>query len=262
VVEERRLRRDRSTAVARSFCAATLLAACSTGGRGASTTGGHGQPQPARTAVIRRHPPIVEGRSEVGPFVRAGCKDLDTHLDCAGAEPIRSLGCSILRPDPDLAALGRRIPLAACVEESTHAHPWRIPGPGVREFGCMEQTRIHYVVARGGKLARLSTPEEFRAAYAPIGTPAEAAGLVLALTGATRHYKPSKDHVVQVDEFDDAFAEPTREGFKVHLFETHSCGCGAHPRYEVDYLVSPAGAVSIGAKRVIDEMPAGRACID
>jgi hypothetical protein len=229
-----------------------------TGCRGPSTKEG----QPARTVVIRRHPPIVQGRTEVGPFVRAGCKDKDTYLDCADVAAIRGLGCDLLRLEPHLAALGRRIPLAACLEESTHAHPWRLPGPGVREVGCMERTRHHYVIARDGKFVLLSTPEAFRAAYAPIRTPAEAAGVVLASKDVSAVYEPSKEYEARVDQIDDAHAEAISGGFRVHLFETRSCTCAAHPRYEVDYLVSPSAVVSVGEKKLIDEIPAGRVCID
>src|SRR6185312_14056040 len=125
---------------------------------------------------------------------RAGCKDLGGYLDCAGAERIRSLGCPTLRVEPELAGLGARIPLAECPEESTHVHPFRIAGPGVREVGCMDRTRIHYVVFRDDRPVLLSSPDAFRAAYAPIGTAAEAAGLVVALTDAGSRYEPSKEY--------------------------------------------------------------------
>jgi hypothetical protein len=240
-----------------------LAAACSTACRSAPPNEKDAGTRPAaRSPKVRRHAPIVQGPIEVGAFERAGCKRTDDFLDCKGVEGLEKLGCVRLWVSADLGALSRRIPVAACPEEATRAHPWRIPGPGVLESGCLLRVRTHYVIHRAGAFSRLSTPDEFRAAYAPLGTAAEATGVVIATTGATTRYEPSKEHKVLVDELDEAFAEPTPGGFKVHLFESASCGCDAHPRYEVDYLVSRTGAVSIGAKRVVDEIPAGRVCID
>jgi hypothetical protein len=168
----------------------------------------------------------------------------------------------MLRVEPEIAALGARIPLAACPEESTHAHPFRIAGPGVREVGCMDRTRIHYVVIRDEKPVLLSSPDALRGAYAPIGSAAEAAGLVVALRGAALRYEPSKEYLPLVDAVEDAFAEAAANGFRVHLFESQSCGCGAHRRYGVDYAVSRDAAVSVENRKPIDEIPAGRRCDD
>lgn len=127
----------------------------------------------------------------------------------------------------------------------------------------MERTRHPYVIARDGKFELLSMPEAFRAASAPLRTPAEAAGVVLALMDASAVYEPSKEYEVRADQIDDAHAEPAPGGFKVHLFETRSCTCAAHSRYEVDYLVRRARWCRSARRRSSTRSrPAGRASTD
>jgi hypothetical protein len=40
------------------------------------------------------------------------------------------------------------------------------------------------------------------------------------------------------------FIKDVEQGFEVHLFDQLICGCGTHPYYAVDYLVTRAGVVT------------------
>lgn len=43
--------------------------------------------------------------------------------------------------------------------------------------------------------------------------------------------------------------------YKVHLFQAEYCGCGTHPMYAVDYLVTKEGIVTeVDRQKVFDSL--------
>ena len=63
-------------------------------------------------------------------------------------------------------------------------------------------------------------------------------------------------------KIETTYVEEVEEGFKVHLFNYRLCGCGTHPHYAVDYLVTKTGEVKEIFKQEIYEDPLFTACVD
>ncbi len=63
-------------------------------------------------------------------------------------------------------------------------------------------------------------------------------------------------------------AQPTRiektvGGYKVNLFGYRLCGCGPHPHYTVEYLVTESGNVSeITREKIYEDPWADGLCVD
>jgi hypothetical protein len=57
------------------------------------------------------------------------------------------------------------------------------------------------------------------------------------------------------------YAEESEEGFKVHLFDSEICGCGSHPYYAIEYLVTKDGNVTeLSREKVYDST--SQICVD
>lgn len=201
---------------------------------------------------------------DVSPFVDAGCINTGNWvLDCSSSPQLSGFSCDPMRAADGLGGLSPNVPIAEC-EFMDRA--W-IEGtePGIIRTGCMAPFFRSYVIVEDGAFRQISSKEEFVKSFAPVETPEEALGFAIALTKAFPIYEPDIPIGFKVfaDEIRGTYAEETDAGFKVHLFYSEYCGCGNHPVYAVDYLVTRDGQVSQSSmEKMFEDPKLAGLCVD
>jgi hypothetical protein len=70
-------------------------------------------------------------------------------------------------------------------------------------------------------------------------------------------------YVVFVSKIEATYVKQTSEGFRVHLFDYQLCGCGPHPYYAVDYLVTETGEIKeISREEIYKDPMKDGLCVD
>lgn len=208
------------------------------------------------------HPPL-SGQIDLSPFFNAGCKMEEhnggTFLNCSAAGLEERFNCSRISPAPQYL-VGLKVPIVECVvgrwsEEVKKGY--------VSMRGCLVPIYIRYIVFDGEDFKLLRTEEEFKDYFSPIDAPEEALSYVAAITGNYPEYGFSKSggrYLVAVIE--DSYSKEVNGNFKVHLYGFVSCGCGMHPYYTIDFLVSRDGNIKELRRQNIWVDPSFVACID
>ncbi|HPS92155.1 MAG TPA: hypothetical protein PKV33_08365, partial [Methanothrix sp.] len=95
--------------------------------------------------------------------------------------------------------------------------------------------------------------EDFKSEFAPVETKEEALAFALALTSSLPRYDTSvpEGYFSVSSAMTPTYANETEKGYIVHLFDSQLCGCGTHPYYAVDYLVSKDGNVTEIARQEV-----------
>jgi hypothetical protein len=201
------------------------------------------------------HPPIVVGKVDVEPFLRAGCTRRANELDCSKVKAILDLGCQAkLNVSEALSALTPALPIAECVSELRRERP--APGTFVHMVGCMMTAGVTYVVWKGGAFAIVRDEAAFVQTFAPVDTPAEAAAFAVALRDEVirNEVRPGPNERLTAEGVEPSFAEPDGDAFRVRLFYTVSCGCD-HPTSAMDYKVTRKGVISeLNRQQVLESL--------
>jgi len=197
-------------------------------------------------------------------FMDAGCVDTGNGvLNCSTAAQLSSFSCDAIRVPEDLGGLTPNVPIVECEFMATN---WTGGADeGIVRTGCLMPLFRRYITVSDGGFKEISSKDEFVDSFAPVETPEEALGFAIALTRsfAMRSISIPSGYNVFVNEIRTTYVEETDAGFKVHLFYSETCGCGNHPLYAVDYLVTRAGEVSETSSERIYENPAWRGlCVD
>ncbi|HWQ18908.1 MAG TPA: hypothetical protein VN455_03965 [Methanotrichaceae archaeon] len=210
--------------------------------------------QPAQDQVTLLDP-LVERGNRIVPsnlsidssaFTNAGCSFEGGRLDCSIAGLDQQFNCSsIYNASNDLGGLSPKLPIAECLfQGSDYASS---PDEGIVRTGCLIPFYRRYIVRLDGEFRSISTKEEFISLFAPVETPQEALSFAVALTNSFSKYDASRpqSYFPVVKYIEPTYVEDEKNGaYKVHLFQSEYCGCGTHPIYAVDYLVTRDGNVT------------------
>jgi len=159
-------------------------------------------------------------------------------------------GCSqISNISEALGGLSPKLPMAEClapIEDENFEE-------GIVREGCLLPVYRRYIVKQDGEFRLIHTKAEFRSLYAPVQTPQEALSFAVALTDSFPRYdtSPPEDYFSVVASIEPSHAEEKEGAFSVHLFNRPICGCGSHPYYAVDYLVSKEGEVTELSRQMV-----------
>ncbi len=155
-------------------------------------------------------------------------------------------GCfEIKNVSSELYALTPALPIVECLYLTKDDSALEDDLGIVRE-GCMMPIYRRFIVGQGTDSRIISSAEQFRLMFAPVQSKEEALAFAVALTDSFALYDTTvpEGYFKTASQVTPTYAEDTKEGYAVHLFEIQSCGCGSHPYYAVDYLVTGDGNVT------------------
>jgi len=112
-----------------------------------------------------------------------------------------------------------------------------------------------YIAKQGEEFKLIESIEDFRSIFAPVETKEEALAFAVALTSSLPRYDTSvpEDYFPVSSSITPTYAKETEGGYMVHLFDSEICGCGSHPYYAIDYLVTRDGNVTeLSREKVYD----------
>jgi hypothetical protein len=132
--------------------------------------------------------------------------------------------------------------------------------------GGLSSYLIRYVIFYDEQFVLVETENEFREIFAPIDTNEEALAYVMAVTGLGAYYglgpKPGYMYFVS-DVIEDTHVEMTEDGYSVHLYYEDTYGCGPHPTYAIDLLVTPKGNIrQLRTVKVFKNPSEDEMCVD
>lgn len=145
----------------------------------------------------------------------------------------------------ELNALTPTIPIVECLYMSQDDSAQE-DGFGIVREGCMMPIYRRFIVGQGAESRIISSAEQFRLTFAPVQNKEEALAFAVALTNSFAIYDTTvpEGYFATASQVTPTYAEDAKGGYAVHLFEIQSCGCGSHPYYAVDYLVTVGGNVT------------------
>lgn len=196
-------------------------------------------------------------------FIKAGCVNTGHGwLDCSSTGLDERFSCKEMWVPSDLGGLSPKVQIVKCnvmVENWTSETEWI-----VRE-GCLLPLYRKYIVFSDGEYKLIGSKREFVDFFAPVESPEEALAFALALTRAYPDYDPivPGNYKVFVPEVRSTYVEKKGEDYRVHLFDMEVCGCGSHPYYSVDYIVTKSGDVTeLSRERIYEDPSLFGLCID
>jgi hypothetical protein len=124
---------------------------------------------------------------------------------------------------------------------------------GLVHIGCMMPAYRNYIVEKDGEFMLIKSKDEFASLFAPVSSPQEAMGFAVALTGSFPLYDtaPPQGYYAVSKDIAPSSVEEKSGSFLVHLFDRPICGCGSHPYYAVDYIVTKTGNVTERSRRIV-----------
>ena len=196
------------------------------------------------------------GDLSTNAFIKAGCSAGMSGLDCSRTGIDRRFNCSmIFNASEGLDNLSPKIPMAECLTYDNGYDNSQSQVHGIIRVGCMVPAYKKYIVLVDGEFRSISTADEFKSYFAPVETPLEALSFAVALTDSVPRYDTSPpDGYFQVaSTIEPTSVKKVEGGFEVRLFNMEVCGCGTHPYYAVDYLVTTSGDVTeLSRQKVYD----------
>lgn len=202
-------------------------------------------------------------------FDTAGCLK-DSSGQCMNDSTLAALGCDEIQVPPSLlGGLNPSYPIAVCqlIPDQAKAEIQAEIEKGLYFFytGGLFGRYIRYVIFQDGEFRLLKSEDEFRAIYAPVGTPEEALSYVLAVTNLSAYYGLAYDPVYkyEVGTVEDTTVIPEPDGYKLHLYYDAVFGCGPHWTSEVEMHVSTEGVVrEMSSKPIFRDPNQDDLCVD
>jgi len=200
-------------------------------------------------------------------FIEAGCiMDRiwgNNGLDCSSIGLEERFSCEHIEILYDLGGLSPNVPIVEC---TFIAKNWTGGADeGIVREGCLRPEFRKYIIIEDGEYKLIGSKEEFVRFFAPVESPEEALGFAVALTGAYTDYNMTipEGYKVFASEIKTTYVEESDGGFRVHLFDMQSCGCGNHPYYAVDYIVTRTGDVNeTSSERIYENPQFAGLCVD
>jgi hypothetical protein len=219
--------------------------------------------QPELPEVINYPQPEFSASSTA--FGETGCREQYGRWICPPESALGRLGCEQIRPVGDvMSGLQPGYPLYVCLVQGEAGKPLAEDEYIYRE-GCLMVEYVRYAILEDGELRLLKSLADLQQTYAPIETESEALSFALAASGLGVRYgiTAQPDLRYFVDQIEDSHVEESPQGFQVHLFDYQLCGCGPHPTYAVNLLVTKDGQVQELSREKIYEDPAeDKLCVD
>lgn len=176
-------------------------------------------------------------------FIDAGCLAEDYNLNCDSLGLEERFGCMrIVNASQELENLSPQLPVVECLYLGKESGGFQ----GILREGCMMPLFRKYIAKQGEEIKLIESIDDFRSEFAPVETKEEALAFAIALTSSLPRYDTSvpEGYFLVSPAIVPTYANETEEGYIVHLFDSELCGCGTHPYYAVDYLVSRDGNVT------------------
>jgi hypothetical protein len=198
--------------------------------------------------------------SGTNTFMDAGCS-ADSHgLNCSRLGFDQQFGCvRISNTSTALGNLSPKIPMVECLFRNRN----RDAKGGIVRVGCRFPVFRSYIITQGSEFGSIYTKEEFQSMFAPVETQEEALSFAVALTDSFPKYDTSAPlgYFPVASPIKPTYVEETDGKFKVNLFHRDSCGCGTHPYYAINYIVTRAGDVTeLSRQKVYDSKR--KICVD
>jgi hypothetical protein len=191
-----------------------------------------------------------EIKNKSNAFIDSGCVGEAYSLNCDSLGLEKKFGCMrIDNASRELDNLSPRLPIAECLYLGDDSGP----SQGIIREGCMMPLFRKYIVMQGEDFKLIESAEDFKSAFAPVETKEEALAFAIALTSSLPRYDTSlpEGYSPVSSTVAPTYANETEKGYIVHLFDSELCGCGTHPYYAVDYLVSRDGNVTEIARQEV-----------
>jgi hypothetical protein len=185
-------------------------------------------------------------------FIEAGCFAEDYGLNCSSLGLVERFGCVLIsNASSALENLSPRLPVVECLFLSVDYYSEE----GIVREGCMMPMFRRYIALQDEEFELITSKEDFLSVFAPVETKEEALGFAVALTSSLPRYDTSvpEGYFPVKSSIRPTYVEESEGGFKVHLFDSEICGCGSHPYYAVEYLVTKKGNVTeLSREKVYD----------
>ncbi|MDQ1262154.1 MAG: hypothetical protein QG575_1335 [Euryarchaeota archaeon] len=165
----------------------------------------------------------------------------------------------IINASQALENLSPQLPIVECLFRSEDYNSQE----GIVREGCMMPLFRKYIAKQGEEFQLIESIEEFQSIFAPVETKEEALAFAVALTSSLPRYDTSvpEGYFPVSSSITPTYAKETEGGYIVHLFDSELCGCGSHPYYAIEYLVSKAGHVTeLSREKVYDSTM--QMCVD
>jgi len=207
---------------------------------------------------------VTAAATNASAFIEAGCIETGNGwLDCSSIGLEKMFSCEEIKVPGDLGGLSSKVPIVECnvlVENWTGD-----TDVGIMHLGCLYPLFKKYIIIENGEYKLIGSKEEFIQFFAPVESPEEALGFAVALTGSYPVYNMTipENYKVFVPEIKTTYVEESGGEFNVHLFNMQICGCGNHPYYSIDYIVTRAGESKvISSERIYENPQFFDMCID
>lgn len=195
--------------------------------------------------------PMTEASSS-SEFLHSGCTIDGYKLNCSSLGLEQRFGCyEVGNTSVELEALDPLLPIVECHSLVTESGSQE----GLVRIGCMLAAYRNYIVKRDGDFRLIRSRDEFASLFAPVRSPQEAMAFAVALTNSFPLYDtaPPEGYFSVSSNIAPSSVEEKDGLFVVHLFDRPVCGCGSHPYYAVDYLVTGVGNVTeLSRQKVYD----------
>jgi hypothetical protein len=182
-------------------------------------------------------------RNDSNAFIDAGCLAEDYSLNCDSLGLDERFSCmQIINASLALENLSPQLPIVECLYLSKDYNSQE----GILREGCMMPLLRKYIVKQGEEFQLIESSEDFRSIFAPVETKDEALAYAVALTSSLPRYDTSvpEGYFPVSSSIKPTYAKETEGSYLVHLFDKEICGCGSHPYFAIDYLVTKAGNVT------------------
>jgi len=191
-------------------------------------------------------------RNDSNAFIDAGCFAEDYILNCDSLGLDQRFSCmQISNASLALENLSPQLPIVECLYLSKDYNSQE----GILREGCMMPLLRRYIVKQGEEFKLIESIEDFWSIFAPVETKEEALAFSVALTSSLPRYDTSvpEGYFPVSSCITPTYAKETEGGYLVHLFDKEICGCGSHPYYAIDYLVTRDGNVTeLSREKVFD----------
>ncbi|MDD4652484.1 MAG: hypothetical protein PHQ34_09665 [Methanothrix sp.] len=191
-----------------------------------------------------------EIKNNSNAFIDSGCIGEGYSLNCDSLGLKEKFGCmQIVNASRELDNLSPCLPIVECLYLGNDSGP----SQGILREGCMMPLFRKYIVKQGEDFKLIESAADFKSEFAPVETKEEALAFAVALTSSMSRYDTSapEGYFSVSSKITPTYSNETENGFIVHLFDSELCGCGTHPYYAVDYLVSRDGNVTEIARQEV-----------
>ena len=206
--------------------------------------------------LIHHEKPNLE--SDFSSFQNVGCdksSENENRYLCKENSQLFDIGCDFVENVPLLGGVTPTYPIALCTQETNEEFAFAVlpHDECLYADGFMTTFCHRYLIYKDGDFQFIRTMDEFREIFAPVDSPDEALGFVLATGWYTAKYnqKISDEYVYTVQELEDTSVETIADGYIVHVFYAPRFGCGVFETNAVDVKITHDGKIEEISRRLV-----------